>query len=49
MDEHEDRIFEILNCYEIDARNITNGVVYIDSQEARKLARAIIHSIKENS
>ena len=49
LDQHEERIFDILNCFEVDARNITNGHTFIDSQEARKLARAIIHSIKENS
>lgn len=47
--EHEDRIFEILNCYEVDARNIQNGFAYLDSIDARRLARAILHSIKENS
>lgn len=47
--EHEERIFDILNCFEVDARNITNGHTFIDSQEARKLARAILRSIEENS
>ncbi len=48
LDTQEDRIFEILNCFDVDARNITNGMTYLDSSDARKLARAIIQSIKEN-
>lgn len=48
LQEHEGRIFDILNCYEVDARNITNGTTYLDSGDATSLARAIIHSIQEN-
>lgn len=49
LSEQEARIFEMLNCYEVDARNIENGKTYLDSSDANRLARAIIHSIKENS
>lgn len=49
LHQHEARIAEILNCYEVDARNITNGMTYLDSRDADKLARIIIHSIQENS
>lgn len=45
---HEDRIFEILNCYEVDAREVSNGVTYLDSSDAKRLARTIIQSIIDN-
>lgn len=48
IEKHEGRIFEILNCYEVDARNITNGITYLDSSDATRLARSIIQSIKDN-
>ena len=48
LDKEVGRISEILNCFQVDARNIENGMTYIDSREADFLARAIIHSIKEN-
>lgn len=48
LDSHFGRIFEMLNCYEVDARNITNGITYLDSSDAERLAKNIIHSIKEN-
>jgi hypothetical protein len=49
LSEHEGRIFDILNCFEVDARNIENGKTYIDSSEALRLAKAILRSIEENS
>lgn len=48
LETHIPRIFEMLNCYEVDARNITNGMTYLDSGDAQRLARNIIQSIQEN-
>lgn len=48
LNEQQARIFEMLNCYEVDARNITNGMTYLDSSDAERLSRNIIHSIIEN-
>ena len=48
LQSHIPRIFEMLNCYEVDARTIEKGVTYLDSTDAQRLARNIIHSIEEN-
>jgi hypothetical protein len=32
-----DPIFDVLNCYEIEASEVRNGMTYIDSSEATKL------------
>ena len=44
----ENLIFEILNCYVVDARNITNGITYLDSSDAKRIAKAIVHTLKVN-
>jgi hypothetical protein len=49
IDQHKERIFEILNCFEVDARNIQNGMTYLDSSDANRLSRSILQTIKENT
>ena len=47
--DNEGRIFDLLNCFDVDARNIENGMTYLDSSDAKKLSKSILHIIKENS
>jgi len=35
-------LFFLLNCYEIDAREVSDGMTYIDSTEAEKLSDKIM-------
>lgn len=41
------QIFDELNCFKIDAREISNGTTYIDSTEAKTLTENIIDIIRK--
>jgi hypothetical protein len=43
--ELKDELFRFLNCYEIEASEISNGMTYIDSQEAEKMCRELMELI----
>lgn len=49
LSKEESTVFDILNCYEVDARNITNGITYLDSSDAKRLARQIIRELNERN
>jgi hypothetical protein len=36
-----DPIFDLLNCYEVEASEVHHGMTYIDSAEAEKLTKKI--------
>jgi hypothetical protein len=36
-----EELFEKLNCYEVDARTINNGMTFIDSREASRIIDSI--------
>lgn len=39
-------LFRVLNCYEIDASEVTQGITYIDSGEANKISTALLAPIQ---
>jgi len=41
------QVFDLLNCFKIDASEISNGVTYLDSTEARALTEEILDIIRK--